>query len=112
RAMTTFVFDGDAGGRILLTGAGYVPFRRFATMRRPDLDAIESGPLPDGLEVRPIARDRAAMRRVYDADCEAFRDHFGSVDGSDEQFEALLGFENVDPARWIVAFDGDQVAGA
>lgn len=32
RALTTFLFDGDVGGRDLLDRAGYVPFRRFASM--------------------------------------------------------------------------------
>jgi GNAT superfamily N-acetyltransferase len=111
RALTTVVFDGDTGGRAILEAAGYVPFRRFASMRRPDLADIAIPPLPDGLEVRPIARDRVAMRQVFDADCEAFRDHFGWSEASDEKFEEFIGYDNVDPDLWLVAFDGDDVAG-
>ena len=112
RVLTTFNFDGDVGGRVLLERAGYIAFRRFATMRRPDLADMPAMPLPDGLEIRPIERDRVAMRQVFDADIEAFRDHFGWSEGSDEKFEEFIGYDNVDPALWLVAFDGDEVAGA
>lgn len=111
RALTTFVFDGDRGGRALLEGAGYVPFRRFASMTRPDLDAVPELPLPDGLEVRPIAADRAALRQVFDADLEAFRDHFGWSEGSDEAFAAFLEDPDVQPELWLIAFDGGEIAG-
>jgi ribosomal protein S18 acetylase RimI-like enzyme len=112
RAMTTFVFDGDRGGARLLERAGYVPFRHFATMQRPDLEAIGEVALPAGLEIRPVSRDRAAIRQVFDADVEAFRDHFGWSEGSDERFAEWLENPEMDPELWLVAFDGGEVAGA
>jgi mycothiol synthase len=112
RALTTFTFDGDEGGRILLERAGYVAFRRFASMRRPDLAGIPSVPMPVGLDIRSVPREAGPMRRVFDADIEAFRDHFGWSDGSDERFAAFLEDPDVDPDLWLVAFDGDEVAGA
>ena len=112
RALTTFTFDGDQGGRILLERAGYVAFRRFASMRRPDLADIRSVPMPDGLDVRSVPREAAPMRQVFDADIEAFCDHFGWSDGSDERFAAFLEDPDVDPDLWLVAYDGDEVAGA
>jgi mycothiol synthase len=112
RALTSFLFDGDRGGAALLEGAGYRAFRRFASMERPDLDAIPAVDLPDGFEIRPVSRDRTAMRRVFDADVEAFRDHFGWTEGSDEKFAEFIEDPDVDPALWLVAFDGDQVAAA
>jgi ribosomal protein S18 acetylase RimI-like enzyme len=112
RWLTTFLFDGNVGGRILLTRHGYAPFRRFATMRRPDLEAIEPHELPAGLRIRPIARDLAAMRRVFDADAEAFRDHFGWVESTEERFAEFVEDPDVDPELWVVAFDGDEIAGA
>jgi mycothiol synthase len=109
--LTTFLFDGDAGGRALLASAGYQPFRRFASMTRPSLDAIEPHGLPDGLEIRSVTRDLDAMRRVFAADNEAFRDHFGWSEDSDERFAEWVEDPTVDPELWIVAFDGDAVAG-
>ena len=111
RALTTFTFDGDVGGRVLLEGAGYTAFRRFASMTRPDLEDLPDLPLPDGLEVRPISRVPDLLRRVFEADVEAFRDHFGWTESSDERFAAFLGQPGLDPALWLVAFDGDEVAG-
>ncbi len=111
RAFTTFLFDGDRGGQALLEGAGYDAVRRFASMTRPDLDNILEVALPTGLDVRPVGRDRAALRAVFDADAEAFRDHFGWSEGSDEQFAEFLEDPGLDPDHWIIAFDGDEVAG-
>ena len=96
---------------MLLERAGYVAFRRFASMERPDLEDIPEVALPDGLELRPVARDRPALRRVFDADVEAFRDHFGWSEGSDERFAEFVEDPDVDPALWLIAFDGDEVAG-
>ncbi len=112
RALTSFVFDGDRGGAVLLEQAGYVPFRRFATMRRPDLDDLPEVPLPAGFEIRPVGREREALRRVFDADVEAFRDHFGWTESSDERFAEFLEEPGLDPVLWVVAYDGDEIAGA
>jgi mycothiol synthase len=110
--LTTFVFDGDAGGHALLRRHGYEVRRRFHEMVRPGLESIPDVPLPDGLEVRAIARDHGSIRRVFDADVEAFRDHFGWVDGSETAFDEFANDPDADPSLWVVAFDGDEVAGA
>jgi ribosomal protein S18 acetylase RimI-like enzyme len=81
-------------------------------MVRPDLDDLPVAALPAGLEIRPITRDVAAMRQVFDADIEAFRDHFGWSEATDERFASFIEDPDVDPALWLVAFDGDEVAGA
>jgi ribosomal protein S18 acetylase RimI-like enzyme len=81
-------------------------------MHRPDLDDIPAVDLPDGLDIRPVGHDRGALRRVFDADIEAFRDHFGWTEGSDERFAEFLEDPDLDPSLWVVAFDGDEIAGA
>jgi mycothiol synthase len=110
-ALTSFVFDGDRGGAVLLERAGYVPFRRFATMRRPDLDDLPEVALPAGFEIRPVGRERETLRRVFDADAEAFRDHFGWSEASDERFAEFLEEPGLDPDLWVIAFDGEEIAG-
>jgi mycothiol synthase len=110
--LTTFVFDGDAGAHALLRSAGYEVMRRFFEMARPNLDHIAPVPLPDGLEIRPIDRDRARLRQLFEADVDAFRDHFGWVDGSDARFEEMVNDPDFEPALCVVAYDGDEVAGA
>jgi len=95
----------------LLTHAGYRSVRFFFDMRRPTLDDIQVPPMPEGLEIRPIAGDRASQKRMWDADVEAFEDHWGGFDSSDAAFEAWLTRPYRDPDLWVVAWEGDEIAG-
>jgi mycothiol synthase len=97
------------GDDAILRAAGYEPARWFFEMTRPTLDHVAEVPLPDGLELRPITRDLA--KQVWDADVEAFADHWGGFDHSDEHLERWLAEPSTDLSLWVVAFDGDQVAG-
>lgn len=99
------------GAVALVTSNGYEPVRYFFNMLRPTLEAIEVPLLPDGLELRPVS-DRTGYRRVFDADAEAFMDHWGGFDASDEAFEEMLGWPDFDPSLWIIAWDGNEIAGA
>lgn len=96
----------------LFTHAGYEVARFFFEMNRPTLDDIEVPPMPDGLEIRLIAADRASQKQLWDADVEAFQDHWGGFDASDAAFEAWLTDPNHDPDLWVAAWDGDEIAGA
>ena len=96
----------------LLARAGYQSVRFFFDMRRPMLDNIQVPPLPEGLEVRPIGSDRVSQKRMWDADVEAFADHWGGFDTSDAAFEAWLTRPDRDPDLWVVAWEGDEIAGA
>lgn len=96
----------------LLTGAGYEVVRWFFDMRRPTLDDIEVPPMPEGLEVRPIGHDRASLRRLFDADAEAFQDHWGGFAADDAEFQMWVGEPTFDPSLFVVAWDGDEMAGA
>lgn len=92
--------------------AGYEQVRFFFEMRRPTLDDIVVPPLPEGLEMDPIAGDRASQKQLWEADVEAFEDHWGGFDASDAAFEAWLTRPNHNPDLWVAAWDGDQIAGA
>jgi mycothiol synthase len=96
----------------LLAAAGYAPARFFFEMLRPTLDEVEVPPLPDGLEVRPIGHDRDSQKQLWDADVEAFQDHWGGFDASDAAFEAWLARPSRDAGLWVVAWDGGEIAGA
>jgi GNAT superfamily N-acetyltransferase len=93
----------------LLTAAGFQPVRWFFDMTRPNLDDVPDVPLPDGLELRPVTRETAL--EVWRADVEAFRDHWGGFDGSDERLEEWLARPRNDLSMWVIAYDGDEVAG-
>ena len=48
RRFMSFNNDGGVGGDVLLRAAGYEPFRRFYSMRRPDLDGHRRPPAARG----------------------------------------------------------------
>ncbi len=85
--------------------------RYFFEMLRPTLDEIEVPPLPDGLELRGVS-DPVGYRRLFDADAEAFLDHWGGFDASDETFAEWIDDPNFDPNLFVIAWDGDEIAGA
>jgi len=111
RWLTTVTHDGDVGGTVVLDAAGYERFRQFHSMRRPDLDDIPDLPLPDGLKIRPIPNTPDAIRAVIAADNEAFVEHFGSHDDADAVKAMIVGDPDTDVSLWLVAFDGDEIAG-
>ncbi len=88
---------------------GYVVVRRGYEMVRADLEAIPDVPLPDGLETRLVRPEH--LRAIWEADVEAFRDHWGASDGSEEAWARFLADPLADPSLWRVAWDGDEVAG-
>ena len=53
-----------------------------------------------------------ALRLVFDASGKAFRDHWGSVDDDEASFERFVGDPRTDPSLFVVAFAGEEVAGA
>jgi mycothiol synthase len=109
KVLGAFTGDQQTGARALLAGAGYREVRWFFDMIRPTLDDIPDVPLPDGLEVRPITPD--LYRRVWQADMEAFEDHWGGHDDSPESMQRFLENPDTDPLLWVVAFDGDEICG-
>lgn len=113
RPLTLGTWSSDSNVRKvrLVTSAGYAPVRYFFEMRRPTLDDVQVPPMPAGLEIRPLDTDRASLRQMWDADVEAFADHWGGFDASDAAFEAWRVDPRRDPALWVVAWDGDEIAG-
>lgn len=104
----TFVPVGRSA-EALLRSAGYEEARWFFEMVRPTLDAIAMHPMPRGLELRPVTPDQHAA--IWRANREAFRDHWGGADESSEAMERLLADPDTDPALWLIAWDGGEVAG-
>ena len=99
------------GAMRLLEGHGYQPARWFFEMLRPTLDDVVVPPLPEGLTLRP-PRGEAEMRKAFDADVEAFADHWGGFDASEATFQQWLHDPDYDPELFVTAWDGDEVAGA
>ena len=108
-AFGAFASDKQPARVRLFEGAGYEVVRYFFNMGRPSLDDIPDVPLPDGIEVREINPD--LYRRVWEADVDAFQDHWGGFDSSDEALQGWIESPEFDPSLWVVAFDGDEIAG-
>lgn len=101
--------DTQIGDAALLRANGYKQVRWFFDMVRKSMDDIPEYAMPDGLELRPITPD--LYRRVWDADVEAFRDHWGGFDASDASFQRFISYPTFDPTLMVIAFDGDEPAG-
>ncbi|MFH2072241.1 MAG: GNAT family N-acetyltransferase [Actinomycetota bacterium] len=101
--------DTEAAAAALYEQAGYRPVEFHATLVRPDLEDIPEAPMPAGFIVRTPAEDE--MRRVWDSEAEAFRDHVGASDPTENDYEQFLASPWRDPTLWRIAWDGDQVAG-
>ena len=110
-AMTAFSFGAELELNAALEGRGWRKVGQGYEMVRPTLDEIPDVPLPAGLVVRPIGLDPASRRRVFDASSEAFQDERAEAETTEEEWDRFLGDAREDPALWIVAFDGDEIAG-
>lgn len=86
------------------TGQGY-------EMVRPTLDDVPDVPMPTGLVVRPVGVDEASRRRVWEAGVEAFADERDEPEATEEEWQAFLTDPRQDPSLWVIAFDGDEIAG-
>jgi ribosomal protein S18 acetylase RimI-like enzyme len=78
-------------------------------MVRRNLDDIPEAPLPTGIEIRPVLPEH--HRAIFDAGNEAFRDHWMPWDPSEADFVATFNKSELDTDLWVVAWDGDEVAG-
>ncbi len=110
RALATWPDEGQVGATALYAGEGYEIVRYGFLMVRDLADPIPDVPLPAGLEVRPVAE--ADHRRIWDADVEAFLDHWEPAQRTDGDFHAWYADPDVDTRLWRVAWDGAEVAGS
>ncbi len=101
--------DSEKETEALLLSDGYQGVRHGFTMVRPDLENIPDLPLPEGLEVRPVLPEH--YRAIWNAEQEAFRDHWGYVEGNEDDYEAWTTHRNFQPDLWKIAWAGDEVAG-
>lgn len=97
------------GNTTLLENAGYKPERYFFDMRRPIDVPLPDAPMPTGLEIRPVKEEH--MRPIWEADVEAFRDHWGYTPQTEEDYQRAKSNPKHKIHLWKVAWDGDEVAG-
>jgi mycothiol synthase len=110
RALAAWPDETQAGAVALYESEGYRIVRYGFLMIRDLAEPIRDLPLPAGLEIRPVRP--ADHRAIWDADVEAFRDHWGRAERTEMDFERWFASPELDTERWQVAWDGDEVAGS
>ena len=110
-AMRVYTFGTEAALMGVLEETGWQRTGHGYEMVRPTLDDVPEVPMPEGLVVRPIGLDEASRRRVWDALVEAFADERDEQAPTEEDLQHWLSDPNEDPALWIIAYDGDEIAG-
>jgi len=94
----------------MLLALGYAPMRYYFEMQRPLDDDLPEAPLPAGLALRPPLPEH--YRAIWEAGEECFRDQRDHVAPSEESYRAWVETPDLDLNLWLVAWDGDQIAGA
>ncbi len=112
----THIFGANAdetqpANRALLLSEGYqVAFTLVNMTCQLPTTPIQLAPLPDSLEIRPVELEH--LPAIYAANDEAFSEsRFAYSKDSYEVFLNDLGWPELDTKLWVVAWDGDQIAG-
>lgn len=100
----------EEAGHLLLRDNGYSPVRYFWRMEVKLQDAPANVTFPVGIELRPFIKDEHAVA-VWRANNEVFHDHWGSHEFTFDEWSKRFTNQNFDPALWMVAWDGDELAG-
>ncbi|KAF0106302.1 MAG: N-acetyltransferase GCN5 [Anaerolineaceae bacterium] len=102
-------FESEKGLIALLESRGYQPVRYETYMVRDLGEPFPEAPMPPGLEVRPVEPEH--IRPIFDGSNEAFRDHWGARDESEEEFKSHQESPMFRPELWKVAWAGGEMAG-
>ena len=93
----------------LLESEGYEIVRYGLSMVRPTLDNIPDCPLPAGVEIRNGKKEQ--FRQIWDAAREAFKDHWGEGEWTENEYEEWQADPTFQPPMWRVAWAGDEIVG-
>ncbi len=96
---------------LLFEQHGYSMIRQSWRMRIEMNEAPPVPELPEGITIRTFVPEQDA-RAVFEADDEAFQDHWGYLPDTFERWEYwTVKREGFDPSLWFLAVEGDQIAG-
>lgn len=107
-----FTTESEVGLAAMLQQQGYHPVRYKWQMVRPTMEQIPDFPLPEGLEIRAVLPEH--YRAIWDASTEAFRDHWGFTQSTEEEYQDWLKDRTIfQPQLWQVAWDvaSNQIVG-
>lgn len=95
----------------LFEQAGYSMVRSHWRMRIEMNEAPPAPELPEHVTIRAFVPEQDA-RAVFEADEEAFQDHWGHLPSTFEQWEYwTVKREGFDPSLWFLAVEGNEIAG-
>ena len=101
----------DEQGHSLHQTEGYFSIRHHWRMEIKLQEPPPAVTWHEGIELRPFVKDEHAMV-VWQAQNEAFLDHWGSHETTFEEFaHNRFDAAKFDPTLWVVAWDGNEVAG-
>jgi ribosomal protein S18 acetylase RimI-like enzyme len=109
RTFRSFTSDREMGSTALLEREGYAAVRYGFEMARSLGDPIPDLPLPAGVKVHLVAPEQ--YRQVYAAMNEAFRDHWGHSEATEQDYQRWINSPHFQPHLWQVGWAGDEVAG-
>jgi len=109
RVFRSFAAASEAGMIALLEQDGYQAIRYGFEMARSFTEPIPDLPLPAGVIVHSVAPEQ--YRQVAAALNEAFRDHWGHSESTEEDFQRWINSPSFQPHLWQVGWAGDEVAG-
>ena len=111
RTLVVWCEDSDAVRRRSLDARGFSAIRQYFEMAIDPRDELPPAPWPAGIEARAF-RPGVDDRRVWEADIEAFSEHFlFEARGYDEWRLHHLEAGDSDATLWWLAWDGDELAG-
>jgi GNAT superfamily N-acetyltransferase len=107
KKFTTFMSDKAPSLLTLLESEGYGPARYFNKMTRPLDEILPDFPMPAGLEMRPVLPEH--HRLIWEADNEAFRDHWGHAPAEEAYYQEWLEDPVIfTPELWQIAWDVER----
>jgi mycothiol synthase len=110
-SVQSLINNKDEAGHILLQNNGYSPVRYWWRMEIKLQETPITLTFPAGIELRSFIKEEHAIA-VWQADNEAFRDHWGSHDRTFEEWShGKFDNPNFDPTLWMIAWNGDEIAG-
>jgi len=110
KKLNVFCRDTQATVKALFESRGMTPARYFLTMQRDLRTELPIAPVPHGLVIRQFRPgDEEAAYAAFE---EAFQDHWGYEPMPMNVFRHdYLDAPHFRPELWLLAWDGDQIAG-
>lgn len=111
-ALRTWLHAGNLSGHTFLERQGYSCNRHTWGMAIELSEASDKPQWPEGITLRPFVTERDA-RAVFEADDEAFEDHWGHLSAVFENWyrRHISDNKTFDPSLWFIAVEGEEIAG-